>query len=67
MITEKDATLVADALEAHGWDEWYYALLHAALDEGADPEEAVAAADEAWAESERNGKARAPEGTDDGD
>lgn len=41
--------ILTDAQEAHGYDPWYDALLHAALEETQDATEAVRVADEAFA------------------
>lgn len=41
--------ILTNALEAHGYDDWYSALLHAAIEETQDAAEAVRAADEAHA------------------
>lgn len=47
-----DAESVADALEAHQFDDWYFALLCAALEVSDGVAEAVALADAAYAEPE---------------
>lgn len=45
---ERAADALAEALEAHGYDDWYVALLCAALDEGLPLPEAAALAAEAY-------------------
>jgi hypothetical protein len=49
-IRRETVELLAEALAGHGWDEWYEALLYAALDETTDPAEAVRLADATYAE-----------------
>lgn len=41
---------LADALERQGYDDWYSALLHAAIQETADVDQAIATADKLFAE-----------------
>lgn len=46
------AARLADAFADHDWDDWYAALLHCALDEGMELDDALEAADELWQDSD---------------
>jgi hypothetical protein len=47
-MSEEQQRVLADALEAHGYDEWYSAILHSALEETKDATTAVQVAEEVF-------------------
>jgi SPP1 gp7 family putative phage head morphogenesis protein len=49
--TEADRTKIADALEAHDFDDWYCALFDAALEDTEDIDKAIAVANAAYEEN----------------